>query len=72
MKAVVKTFSGVGDTTLLEYDTETANMDEVNAVVEQYEKQLGGQAFNGDTGERIDRITPDVRETLLVRNIVGG
>ena len=36
MKAKILTFSSHGDTTLLEYDPATADMDEVNRVIAEY------------------------------------
>jgi len=51
MKAKILTFSPVGDTTLLEYDPETADM---------------------DTGERLEKVTRDQQEVLMVHPIAGG
>jgi hypothetical protein len=41
MNAKVVTFSSLGDTTLLEYDPVTADMDEVNRVIAEYEARTG-------------------------------
>src|SRR5260370_16510831 len=45
MKAKILTFSSQGDTTLLEYDPATADMDEVNRVIAEYEAKTGPQPF---------------------------
>ena len=37
MNAKIVTFSSQGDTTILEYDPATADMDEVNRVIAEYE-----------------------------------
>ena len=40
MKSKILTFSSHGDTTLLEYDPETADMEEINRVIAEYEAKL--------------------------------
>lgn len=72
MKAVVRAFSASGDTTYLEYNTETADMQEVNAFVNSLEAQLGGRAFDFSTGEAVDKVTPEIREVMIVRGLAGG
>jgi hypothetical protein len=77
VKAKVITFSSQGDTTLAEWDTETAtdvDMQEVNRVITQYEKQTGAQPFDiATTGERIEGpITREHQEVLMVHPIAGG
>ena len=57
MNAKILTFSSHGDTTLLEYDPATADMDEVNRVIAEYEAKTGAQPF---------------REVLMVHPIAGG
>jgi hypothetical protein len=72
MKARILTFSSQGDTTLLEYDPATADMEEVNRVIAEYEAKTGAQPFNMETGERIERITREQNEVLMVHPIAGG
>ncbi len=72
MTAKIQTFSSHGDTTLLEYDPETADMDEVNKVIAEYEAKTGAQPFDMATGERIRKITSEQREVLMVHPIAGG
>ena len=72
MNAKVVTFSSRGDTTLLEYDPATADMEEVNRVIAEYEAKTGAQPFDMATGERIDKVTRDQNEVLMVHPIAGG
>ncbi len=72
MTAKIQTFSSHGDRTLLEYDLETADMDEVNRVIAEYEVKTGAQPFDMATGERIEKVTSEQREVLMVRPIAGG
>ena len=72
IKAKILTFSSRGDTTLLEYDPATANMQEVNEVIAEYEAKTGAQPFDMATGERIKKITSEQREVLMVHPIAGG
>jgi hypothetical protein len=72
MKAKILTFSSCGDTTLLEYDPATADMEEVNRVIAEYEVKTGAQTFNIATGERIERVTGEQNEVLMVHPIPGG
>ena len=48
MNARILTFSSQGDTTILEYDPATADMDEVNRVIAEYEAKTGAQPFDVD------------------------
>src|SRR6267143_7281015 len=57
VKAKILTFSSHGDTTLLEYDPATADMEEVNNVIAEYEAKTGAQPFDMATGERLERVT---------------
>lgn len=57
MKARILTFSSQGDTTLLEYDPATTDMEEVNRVIAEYEAKTGAQPFDMATGERVEKIT---------------
>jgi hypothetical protein len=57
MIAKILTFSSHGDTTLLEYDPATADVEEVNRVITEYEAKTGAQPFDMTTGERIDKVT---------------
>src|SRR5438874_3230250 len=66
------TFSSQGDTTLIEYDPATADMDEVNRVIAEYEAKTGAQPFDIATGERIDKVTRAQNEVLMVHPIAGG
>ena len=50
MKARILTFSSQGDTTLLEYDPATADMEEVNRVIAEYADKNGAQPFDMATG----------------------
>ena len=61
MKSKILTFSSHGDTTLLEYDPATADMEEVNRVIAEYETKTGAQPFDMATGERIEKVTPAER-----------
>ena len=72
MKAKILTFSPVGDTTLLEYDTETVDMEEVNRVIAEYEAKTGAQPFDMAAGERIEEVTREQQEVLMVHPIAGG
>jgi len=72
MKAKIVTFSSQGDTTILEYDPATADMDEVNQVISEYEAKTGAQPFDTATGERLERVTRGQNEVLMVHPIAGG
>lgn len=72
MKAKIVTFSSHGDTTLLEYDPASADMEEVNKVIAQYEAKTGAQPFDMATGERIEKVTRQQKEVLMVHPIAGG
>lgn len=72
MKARILTFSSEGDSTLIEYDPETADMEKVNKVIAEYEIQTGAQPFDLETGERVGVITREHKEVLMVRPIAGG
>lgn len=72
MIAKILTFSSVGDTTLLEYNPETADMEEVNRVIAEYEAKTGAQPFDMTTGERIEKVTREQQEVLMVHPIAGG
>jgi hypothetical protein len=72
MKAKILTFSSVGDTSLLEYDPEIADMEEVNRVIAEYEAKTGAQPFDMATGERIEKVTREQQEVLMVHPIAGG
>lgn len=70
--AKVKVFSANGDDTLLEYDPQTANMDEVNAFVDNLERKSGGRAFAEATGNAVEKIDRETGDVLLIRPISGG
>ena len=72
MKAKICTFSSHGDTTLLEYDPATVDMDEVNNLIAEYEARTGAQPFDMATGERIKKVTREQQEVLMVHPIAGG
>ena len=72
MNARIVTFSSLGDKTLLEYDPTTADMEEVNRVIAEYEAQTGAQPFDMATGERIEKVTRQQNEVLMVHPIAGG
>ncbi len=65
-------FCSEGDRTVLEYDPATADMQEVQHVIDQFEQQFAGAAFDIETGERVDEITREQNEVVLLRPIVGG
>src|SRR6267154_4953636 len=72
MTAKIITFSSRGDTTLLEYDPATADMDEVNKLISEYEAKTGAQPFDMATGERIEKVTREQNEVLMVHPVAGG
>src|SRR6266571_3503776 len=72
MNAKILTFSSHGDTTLLEYDPATADLDEVNRVIAEYEAKTGAQPFDMATGERLEKVTREQNEVLMVHPIAGG
>jgi hypothetical protein len=72
MSARILTLSSHGDTTLLEYDPATADMEEVNRVIAEYGAKTGAQPFDTATGERIQKVTRDQNEVLMVHPITGG
>lgn len=73
MNAKIVTFSSRGDTTLLEYDPATADMEEVNrGVIAEYEAGTGAQPLDMATGERIEQVTREQNEVLMVHPIAGG
>ena len=72
MKSKILTFSSDGDTTLLEYDPTTADMEEVNKVIAEYEAKTGAQPFDMASGERIEKVTREQNEVLMVHPIAGG
>jgi hypothetical protein len=72
MKSKILTFSSHGDTTLLEYDPATADMEEINRVIAEYEARTGAQPFDLATGERLERVTREQNEVLMVHPIAGG
>ena len=72
MKSKILTFSSHGDTTLLEYDLATADMEEVNKMIAEYEAKTGAQPFDMATGERLEKVTREQNEVLMVHPIAGG
>jgi hypothetical protein len=68
----VKMFSAEGDTVLLDYDPATADMAEVNKQVDDLEKQVSGRAFNLETGEPVETVTPTTEDVTIVRQLQGG
>jgi hypothetical protein len=47
-------------------------MEEVNSVIAEYEAQTGAQPFDMATGERIEKVTREQNEVLMVHPIAGG
>lgn len=47
-------------------------MEEVNKMVAEYESQTGAQPFDMATGERLDSVTREQSEVLMVHPIAGG
>ena len=72
MNAKILTFSFHGDTTLLEYDPATADMEEVNKLIADYEAKTGAQPFDMASGERLEKVTREQNEVLMVHPIAGG
>jgi hypothetical protein len=72
MKAKILTFSSLGDTTLLEYDPATADIEELNKVIHECEAKTGAQPFDMATGERLEKVTREQNEVLMVLPIAGG
>jgi hypothetical protein len=72
MKSKILAFSSDGDTTLLEYDPAIADMEEVNKVIAEYEAKTGAQPFDMATGERLEKVTREQSEVLMVHPIAGG
>ena len=72
MKSKILTFSSDGDATLLEYDPATADMEEVNKLIAEYEAKTGAQPFDMATGERLEKVTREQNEVLMVHPIAGG
>ncbi len=72
MTAKIQTFSSHGDRALLEYDPATVDMDEVNKLISGYEARTGAQPFDMATGERIEKVTREQNEVLMVHPVAGG
>jgi hypothetical protein len=72
MNAKILTLSSDGGTTLLEYDPATADMEVVNKVIAEYEAKTGAQPFDMASGERLEKVTREQNEVLMVRPIAGG
>ena len=72
MKSKILTFSSHGDTMFLEYDPATADMEEVNKLIAEYEAKTGTQPFDMATGERLEKVTREQNEVLMVHPIAGG
>jgi hypothetical protein len=72
MKSKILTFSSHGDTMFLEYDPATADMEEVNKLIAEYEAKTGAQPFDMATGERLEKVTREQNEVLMVHPIAGG
>ena len=72
MKSKILTFSSHGDTMFLEYDPATADMVEVNKLIAEYEAKTGAQPFDMATGERLEKVTREQNEVLMVHPIAGG
>ena len=72
MNARIVTFSSHGNTTLFEYDPASADMDEVNKIIAEYEAKTGAQPFDMATGEPIKKVTRQQNEGLMVHPIAGG
>jgi hypothetical protein len=72
MNAKILTLSSDGGTTLLEYDPATADMEEVNKVIAECEAKTGAQPFDMASGERLEKVTREQNEVLMVRPIAGG
>jgi hypothetical protein len=50
----------------------TADMEEVNKLIAEYEAKTGAQPFDMATGERLERVTREQNEVLMVHPIAGG
>lgn len=67
----VRMFTSEGDSVVATYDT-TADMTEVNALIDNLEKSVGGRAFSLATGDAVETVTPDTRDVFILRPIAGG
>jgi hypothetical protein len=47
-------------------------MEDVNQQIAEYEVNTGAQPFDLTTGERIEKITRDQKEVVMVHPIAGG
>jgi hypothetical protein len=70
--AQVKMYSVRGHDVLLDYDPATADMKDVNAFVDDLEKQTGGRTFADNTATVVDKITPETGDVTVIRPIAGG
>lgn len=72
MKACVRKFDGSGDTVVLEYDTETADMEAVNTFIDNLEKEMYGTAFDLTTGSQVDKATKENTDIAVLPAWCGG
>ncbi len=72
MIAIIRAFTGAGDTILKEYDPELADMQEVNRFIDQMEVQYQGRAFDLNTGEAVNQATPQNADIAIVPQWCGG
>lgn len=47
-------------------------MEQVNRVIAEYERTTGAQPFDMATGERIDKVTREPDEVVMVHPVAGG
>jgi hypothetical protein len=47
-------------------------MDEINKMLSEYEAKTGAQPFDMASGERLERVTRDQNEVLMVHPVAGG
>lgn len=68
----VQLWNRQGDAPLLEYDPATADMVEVNRLVDELEVKHGARAFDKTTGEEVKEVTRQTQDVSLVRALAGG
>jgi hypothetical protein len=72
MKVEVKLWCERGDDVLYTYDPATANMSEVNEMIDNLEREHAGRAFDITTGEAVEKATRDTQDVSIVRQQAGG
>ena len=68
----VKLFNERGDDVPYEYDPVTANMSEVNAMIDRLEAENHGRAFSLTSGQEVTKATRETEDVVIVRPLAGG